>query len=372
MLTNTKIKRLRPREKLYREIDSDGLYIEVKPNGKKYWRLRIFKPKPKMMSLGEWPSVDIDMARIERDQAKAALEYGAHVFEAVARDWHAHKNYSSEKNKKLEWRRIENYLLPTLGDMRVAEIKPKHILPILKTIERSGHLELARRVRALASRVFRYAVVNLMCEHDPAGVLLGATKKPITKNMAAIVDEVGFADLLKSIDNASRLSPSVKFALQFAPFVFVRSNELREAVFDEFDFNKLLWTIPADRMKMKRDHVVPLHPAAVGFVRDAYSFSRDNYVFSGAKAGRPLSENTLNHALRSLGYDKSAVTFHGFRSSFSTLAREELRLDEDLIERQLAHSVGNSVKAAYDRSYKLEERIKMMHQWGDYLVKLKK
>lgn len=372
MLTNTKIKRFRARDKIYREIDSDGLYIAIRPSGVKVWQLRVYKPKESIITLGEWPSLSIEDARLERDQLKKRENYGVVCFKEVANAWWLNKNYASEKNKKLEWRRIENYLLPTLGGMNMADIRPRHILPILKSIELSGHLELARRIRSLASYIFRYGIVNLFCDDDPAAMLVGATKKPVVKHFPAIVDEVGFSDLLRRIDDASYLMPQTKYALQFAPFVFVRSSELRLAVPSEFDFNKMLWSIPFSNMKKKRDHLVPLHKAAAVYVQRALQFGGDDFVFSGHRKGRPLSENTLNQALRSIGYAKEDITFHGFRSSFSTLAREVLRLDEDLIERQLAHVVGGAVKSIYDRSYKLEERTEMMNAWGDYLVYLKK
>lgn len=372
MLNNTNIKRLKPRDKPYRILDYDGLYIEVRPNNRKIWRVRFNKPKPKIITLGDYPLISLDKARLERDALKNNTALGEHLFRDIALLWHGQKDYLSNKNSKVELRRLERYLIPSLGDRIISQIKSLHILPILKAIEGSGHLETAKRVRSIASQIFKYACWNLMCEEDPTAILVGATKSPKVTHFASITDEQGFSILLKKIAQANHFMPTLKYALLIAPFVFVRSSELRNAHPEEFDLDKKIWTIPAVRMKMKRDHIIPLHDSLIPIIEQCLSFASSEYLFAGQRKGRPISENTLNVALRSLGYDKTEVTFHGFRSSFSTLARESLRLDDDLIERQLAHSVGNSVKAAYDRSFKLEERAELMNEWGDYLLRLKK
>jgi integrase len=373
MLNKTVIKRLRPREKMYRILDGDGLYIEVRTNGEKYWRFRFKKldGKSTMVSLGRYPDIGIEEARIERDFRRRQMLYGDISFAEVSRQWHEHKNYNSEKNSMLERSRVENYLIPRLGRMKIAEIKPANILPILKTIEASGHLELARRVRSIASQIFRYGVVNLMCDSDPAGLLVGATKRPVVRHMPAITDEAGFKGLLQAIEKADSLMPSVKFCLQVAPYVVLRSGEIRHIRPDQVDFDKRLLVIPADIMKTKKDHLVPLHSSVVRLLELALEFSNDDFIFPGARPGRPISENTLNMALRSLGFDKDTAVFHGFRSSFSTLGREVHRFEDDLIERQLAHIDRNAVRAAYDRSHRLEERTAMQRLWGDYLDRLK-
>lgn len=369
VLNHTKIKRLRPKEKMYRVIDGDGLYIEVKPNGGKYWRWRYRKAdgKSTMASLGKWPEVDIETARIDRDLRKQQAEYGNTTFGEAARLWFAAQPYRSEKNAALVWRRVELYLLPKLGNRQIASIKPADVLPILKAIEAAGHLELARRVRTIASQVFRYGVVNLMCDTDPAGLLQGATRMPTIKHMPAITDEKGFGQLLRAIDAADSLITTVRCCLQVAPYVALRSGEIRNARPEHLDLKRKLWTLPAEQTKMKKDHLVPLHDSAITILRAALQFSDGQYIFAGQRKGRPISENSLNVALRSLGYSKDVMVFHGFRSSFSTLGREVLRFDNELIERQLAHVDKNSVRAAYDRSYRLEERASMMRRWGDYL-----
>lgn len=358
---------------MYRILDGDGLYIEVRTNGEKYWRFRFKKldGKSTMVSLGRYPDIGIEEARIERDFRRRQMLYGDISFAEVSRQWHEHKNYNSEKNSMLERSRVENYLIPRLGRMKIAEIKPANILPILKTIEASGHLELARRVRSIASQIFRYGVVNLMCDSDPAGLLVGATKRPVVRHMPAITDEAGFKGLLQAIEKADSLMPSVKFCLQVAPYVVLRSGEIRHIRPDQVDFDKRLLVIPADIMKTKKDHLVPLHSSVVRLLELALEFSNDDFIFPGARPGRPISENTLNMALRSLGFDKDTAVFHGFRSSFSTLGREVHRFEDDLIERQLAHIDRNAVRAAYDRSHRLEERTAMQRLWGEYLDRLK-
>lgn len=373
MLNKTAIKRLRPRDKMYRILDGDGLYLEVRTNGEKYWRFRFKKldGKNTMVSLGRYPDIGIEESRIERDFRRRQLLYGDISFAEVSRQWHEHKHYNSEKNSMLEWSRVDNYLIPRLGRMKITEIRPANILPILKTIEASGHLELARRVRSIASQIFRYGVVNLMCDSDPAGLLVGATKRPVVRHMPAITDEVGFKGLLQAIEKADSLMPSVKFCLQVAPYVVLRSGEIRHIRPDQIDFDKRLLVIPADIMKTKKDHLVPLHSSVVRLLELALELSNDDFIFPGARRGRPISENTLNMALRSLGYDKDTAVFHGFRSSFSTLGREVHRFEDDLIERQLAHIDRNAVRAAYDRSHRLEERTAMQRLWGDYLDRLK-
>ena len=369
MLNNTKIKRLRAKSKPYRVLDGDNLYIEVKPNGGKFWRWRYKKPNGNstMSSLGQWPGVDVDAARLERDLRKKQAEYGNATFGDAAAQWFAAQNYRSEKNAALVWRRTELYLLPKLGPMMIANIKPIDVLPILKHIEAAGHLELARRVRTIASQIFRYGVVNLMCDTDPAGLLQGATRMPTVKHMPAITDEQGFGHLLRAIDTADHLMTTVRCCLQVAPYVALRSGEIRNSKPEHLDMKRKIWILPAEFMKMKKDHLVPLHDSAIPILKAALEFSDGQYIFSGQRKGRPISENSLNVALRSLGFDKDTMVFHGFRSSFSTLGREILRFEDELIERQLAHVDKNSVRAAYDRSYRLEERAAMMRRWGDYL-----
>jgi integrase len=371
MLTNTQIKRLKPSSKLQRYLDSDGLYLEVSLSGNKNWRYRYknFAGSWTMKALGSYPQTSLEKARELRDDFKSVKDYKEVSFEQTALEWLDWKGYSSEKNKQIILRRIENYLLPELGDSILSHIRPRDILPILKRIETRGYLDLARRIQNITSQIFKYGVQNLYCESNPAEPLQGCTKKPQVTHMPAIVEERAFADLLKRINQAEHLLPSIKLCLQIAPYVFLRSASIRMAKVEHLDLKNNLWVIPKD--KMGREHWIPLSSSMKQLLELAVSISDGGYLFNGTRPHKPLSENTLNIALRSLGIDKNEHVFHGFRSSFSTLAREQLRLDDNLIELQLGHVEGNKVKAAYDRSQRLEERREMIYQWSDYLDYLK-
>ena len=367
MLTISQINRIKTPSKLVRHLDSDGLYLEVSPKGTKGWRYRYknYDDKWTMKSLGHYPQVSLEEARELRDDLKNVAQYKAVTFELAASQWLEYKGYTSSKNKKLIQRRIECYLLPKLGDMTISHIKPRDILPILKQIEARGYLDLARRVQTITSQIFKYGVQNLYCETNPAQPLQGCTKKPTVRHMPAITEERAFANLLRTIDHAEHLMPSVKLCLQVAPHVFLRSESIRMAKPEHIDFNRKLWIIPKD--KMGREHWIPLTEPVIKLLKLAVAQSDGDYLFNGSRPHKPLSENTLNIALRSLGIDKNTHVFHGFRSSFSTLAREHCRLDGDLIELQLGHIEGNKVKAAYDRSMRLEERRELMEAWGSYI-----
>jgi integrase len=370
MLTTTQINRIKQPSKLARFVDADGLYLEVRPSGSKKWiyRYKNFNDNWTMKALGQYPQVSLDRARELRDELKQFAEYQPVTFEQAASEWLEHKGYTSSKNNLVVQRRIEVYLLPKLGSMTLSHIKPRDILPILKQIEARGYLELARRVQNIASQIFKYGVQNLYCENNPAQPLQGCTKKPSVKHMPAITDEGEFARLLQVIDHADHLMPSIKLCLQVAPHVFLRSASIRMAKPEHVDLDRKLWIIPKD--KMGREHWIPLTDPVLRLLELAVDQSDGEFLFNGSRPSRPLSENTLNVALRSLGIDKNTHVFHGFRSSFSTLAREHLRLPSDLIELQLGHIEGNQVKAAYDRSQRLEERREMMQVWSSYLQSL--
>lgn len=372
MLTNTKIQRLKIPSKIERHLDSNGLYIELTKSGGKNWRYRYKNDAGlwTMKALGSYPKVSLEKARALRDDLEKVVEYKCISFRETASEWLVYKGYTSSKNHHLVQRRIDNYLLPQLGNMTLSHIKPRDILPILKQIERKGHLELARRVQNILSQIFKYGVQNLYCESNPAQPLQGCTKKPQIKNMPAIIEEATFARLLTTIDNAQQLMPSVKRCLQIAPFVFLRSESIRMAKVEDIDFDRMLWIIPKD--KMGREHWIPLTAPVMKLLELAIESSDGGYLFPGNKAHRPLSENTLNKALRAIGIDKDKHVFHGFRSSFSTLAREHCRFDGDLIELQLGHIEANKVKAAYDRSMRLEERRELMEAWSKYLEQLRR
>ena len=371
MLTTTKINRIKPSSKLQRHLDADGLYLEVTRKGSKIWRYRYqnYAGTWTMKSLGKFPQISLERARELRDDLQSIKDYKEVSFEQTALEWLDYKGYASAKNKQIVRRRIENYLLPELGGRVLSHIRARDLLPILKRIEARGYLDLARRIQNIASQIFTYGVQNLYCESNPAQLLQGATKKPTVKHMPAIIDEENFSHLLKTIDQAEHLMPSVKLCLQIAPYVFLRSASIRMAKPEHIDLENKLWIIPKD--KMGREHWIPLTNSMILILKEVLSLTDGDYLFNGARLHKPLSENTLNIALRSIGIDKNTHVFHGFRSSFSTLAREKLRLDNDLIEVQLGHIEGNKVKAAYDRSQRLEERRELMQVWSEYIDQLK-
>lgn len=374
MLTNTQIKRLKPKDKTYRIADSDGLALEIRTNGRKFWRWRYQNHDGKwsMKSLGEYPDISIEVARVLRDDQRSTSDFAKATFEDAAKQWYATQSYTSDKNAKQVWSMIDTYLLPRLGGVRMADIKAQDILPILKDIEKRGKLEQCKRVRTKASQIFRYGVANLMCEYDPTLSLKDATAKPKAQKRSAIIDEYGFARLLKTIEAAQHLSPSVKIGLQLSAHVFLRSSELRKTTVDMIDLNNRLWTLPAEIMKKKKDHMVPLSDQVIELLKKAFEYKDplSNLLLPGHRRGRPLSENTFNVALSSMGITGDLHVQHGFRASFSTLGREIHRFDNDLIERQLAHVQKDSVRAAYDRSYRIEDRAVMLQTWSDYLDRL--
>jgi integrase len=371
MLNKTQINRLKPTGKIQRHLDSDGLYLEVTASGSKVWRYRFkdFSGAWTMKSVGSFPELSVEQARVLRDELKAQKDYKPITFEIAALEWLEYKGYTSIKNKASIKSRIKTYFLPSLGNLLVSHIKPKDLLPIFKSIESSGHLDLARRMQNIASQIFKYSVQNLYCETNPAQPLQGCTKKPQIRNMSAITEPEAFKRLIKTIDQADLLMPSLHLCLQIAPYVFLRSASIRMAKPEHIDLAKRLWVIPKD--KMGREHWIPLTDSMAEILKQALALSDGELVFNGARPNRPLSENTLNMALRSIGFDKQTHVFHGFRSSFSTLAREILRLDNELIELQLGHVQLNKVRAAYDRSQRLEERREMMQKWSDFVDGLK-
>lgn len=279
MLTNSKINRFKRSSKLQRHLDADGLYLEVSPVGSKKWRYRYknFEGNWTMKSLGSYPQINLERARELRDDFKSIKDYKEVSFEQATLEWLDYKGYSSTKNKQIILRRIQTYLLPVLGECILSHIRPRDILPILKRIEARGYLDLARRVQNITSQIFKYGVQNLYCETNPAEPLQGSTKKPQVTHMPAIVDEEGFSQLLKTIDQADHLMPSVKLCLQIAPYVFLRSASIRMAKPEHIDFQNKLWVIPKD--KMGREHWIPLTNPMIEILEQAIQLSDGNYLF---------------------------------------------------------------------------------------------
>jgi len=391
-LTDVSIRQAAPREKEFKIGDAGGLYLLVKPNGSKLWRMKYRTGgREQKLSFGGWPSVSLREARIRRDEARVEIgrggnparrrreerieeETGAgHTFAEVAAEYIekcAQEGYAETTLTKARW--FLDILSPGMGNTPVAEVSPHELLATLRRIERKGHRESARRARSFASRVFRYAVATLRAEHDPAQPLRGALIAPVTKHYAAITDPAKLGGLLRAIDGFEG-SPVTLQALRISPHVFVRPGELRHASWDEIDFEQAIWRIPAGRMKSRKPHHVPLSSQVLAMFREHGELrGRKGYVFASLSTrGRPMSENTINAALRRLGYSGDEMTAHGMRATASTLLNESGLWSSDAIERSLAHSDTNAVRGIYHRGQHWEERVRMVQWWSNHLDCLK-
>ena len=370
--------------KLY---DGDGLYLLVNPSGSKLWRFKYqYEGKEKLISLGAYPAVSLKAARAKRDAARAQLGAGenpsaqrqaaaaacANTFEIVARE------YLEQESKRLgavtirdnTWR-LNTFLVPVLGSRPIDKIEALELLQVLRKVEARGLTDSVVRTKTLAGRVFRFGIATGRCRRDPSADLKGAITVPPAKHHAAITDPKRVGELLIAVDGY-RGQPSTFFALKLLPLVFVRSAELRGASWDEIDFESGTWRIPGARMKMTDEHIVPLSRQALALLRELQSHTgHTSLLFPGLISNdRPISENTLNGALERLGYSSDEQTPHGFRTIASTMLNE-LGVAPDLIELQLAHKERNSVRAAYNRAQRLEERRSMMQRWADHLDGLK-
>lgn len=393
-LTDTAIRNAKAAEKPVKLTDGDGLYLLLQPSGAKWWRFDYrFDGKRKTLSMGVYPEVTLKQARERRDDARKLLadgtdpgrhrkvtkaaraELAANSFEVVAREWYARqKDVISESTRDKREKLLENDLFPYIGAQPVSEITAPDLVKIIKRIEGRGAFDIAKRAHQTAGRIFRYAVAHGLCTRDPSrDIEVRDVLQPVqTRHHASITDPKEVGGLLRAIDGFVG-SFVTRCALQLAPLVFVRPGELRHAEWSEFDFEKEEWRIPGPKMKMRETHIVPLSHQALEVLREVHQLTGSKmYVFPSERGGgRPMSENTVNAALRRLGYTKDEMTGHGFRSTASTLLHE-LGFDHRVIERQLAHGERNKVAAAYNFAEYLPERRQMMQRWADYLDKLKK
>jgi integrase len=401
-LDNLTIKNTTPADKPQKLADGKGLFLLVNPNGSKYWRMAYrFNDKHKTLALGVYPTVSLAEARNRRETARQLLDAGtdpseivtkkakkaatvaAHVieetkaelmFEFVATEWFTRHAVNWQKNHADKIiNRLKADVFPWIGKRPINEVTPPELLTVLRRIESRGALETAHRVLANCGQIFRYAVATGRAERNQAADLRGALPPIMGTHFASITEPNQIGELLRKI-NGYKGSFVTRCAMQLAPYVFVRPGELRHAEWCEIDLDKAEWRIPANKMKMGTLHIVPLSTQAVTILREIQPLTGTRkYVFSGAyDATRPMSENTVNKALRSLGYDtKTQLTGHGFRSMASTLLNEQ-GYNSDAIERQLAHSERDGVRAAYNYAQYLPERKTMMQAWADYLDGLKK
>ena len=389
-LTDTAIRNAKPQNKQYKLTDEKGMYLLVN-NAGKYFRLDYrFAGKRKTLALGVYPDVKLVEAREKRDDARKMIangidpsqtrkvlksiqiEQSENSFEAVAREWHGKysSNWADSHAKKI-LRRFELYIFPWLGSRPIAEVTPPELLTVLRKIEGKGILETAHRAQQNCGQVFRYAIATGRAERDPSADLRGALTPAKHARMATITDPKKIGELLRAIDGYEG-TPVAKCALKLAPLVFVRPGELRHAEWIEIDLDTAEWRIPAEKMKMKDPHIVPLSSQAVEVLCEILPITgQGRYVFPSVRTNsRPMSENTVLAALRRMGFTKEEMSCHGFRAMASTVLHEQ-GWNRDAIERQLAHVERNSVRAAYNYAEFLPERRKMMQAWADYLDLLK-
>jgi len=385
MLTNTQIKNLKPNGKLYRELDSLGLYIEVNKSGSKTWRQRFYiNGKENMLTLGAYPDVSLLDARQARDHNKQLIkldidpsklgqdntQISGETFTDMFNVWHKHM-YDSWDEKYAEdvIQRSKRYLLPYIGSKKIDSITSKDMLTLFKSIEKRGVIDTLHKIKGIASRVFRHSVGMGVIESDPTRDLPSDIfKKKKTKHYSTITDPREIGGLLRMLDTY-KWSPDVAAALKLAPHLFLRPAELAGLTWKEVDFDDNIIRIAPERMKMKRTHLVPMSKQ-VSSILLSIKTSND-FVFSSPRGkSRHINPESLRAGLRRLGLTNDDLTTHGFRHMASTRLNE-LGFNSDVIERQLAHCETNKVKAAYNHAEHLIERKKMMQHWSDYLDKLK-
>lgn len=392
MLKLFEIQKARPKDKPYKLSDGAGLHLLVRTSGRKLWRFRYhFDGKEKMISFGSFPEVSLVGARSKRDEARKLLEAGTdpsrkkqldkiaaattarNTFGAIAEE---HLQNLQERGAA-ETTMIKNRwylqkLAAPLTSLPITEITPAEILHLLKRIEKSGRRETARKVRSAIGSVFRLAITTLRATNDPTFPLRGALLKPNVQHRPAITDETKLGALLVATDEYDGW-PTIRAALQLLILTMTRPIELRLMRRTEIVWPKAVWRIPAERMKMRRPHDVPLSQQAIAILRDIWPLSEhQELVLPSIRSPlKPLSENAMNSALRRMGYTKDEVCSHGFRASASTILNER-GYDGDVIEAALAHQAEDEVRATYNRARYWPQRVKMMQDWADLLDQFKK
>jgi integrase len=375
-----------------KHTDGKGMYLLIKEAGR-YWRMDYrFMDKRKTLALGVYPEISLAKARKRREKARELLAEGsdpsaakqdeqqakqaeaANTFERVAREWLEKTSASRAaitQEKVQTW--LEKDVFPHIGHMPMRSIGPRDVLDkVVRRMEQRGVIDTAHRIKQLCGQVFRYAVVTGGAERDVTSDLKDALQKKVKVHHAAVTEPKAAGELMRAIYGYTG-HPTTVAALKLAPLVFVRPGELRTAEWAEIDLEAAEWRIPGSKMKMGHDHIVPLCKQAVDILRGIQPLTgAGRYVFPSIRTGqRPMSENTVNSALRALGYPTEVHTGHGFRAMARTIMDEELEMRVDLIEHQLAHTVKDPNGRAYNRTAHLPARRKMMQKWGDYLDKLR-
>lgn len=398
-LTDAKVRAAKPLDKSYKLTDGDGMHLMVHINGSKYWRLQYrFGGKQKMLALGVYPDISLAEAREKRDAARKLIANGFdpsekrkevkeeqqkefNTFEKVARDWHATNKKWSEGHSHRVLKSLEDNIFAAIGKRNIAELKTWDLLELIKAVEMSGRLEVAARLQQRVTAIMRYAVQSGLIDYNPAQDMAGAVATGKRVHRAAL-ELKRLPEFLQRIDNYKG-RPLTKLAVKLTLLVFIRSSELRFARWDEIDFENAMWTIPAEReaiegvkhshrgSKMHTPHLVPLSRQAIEILKQIYQFSGNHeLIFIGDHNPRkPMSENTVNNALRVMGYDtKTEVCGHGFRTMACSSLIESGLWSKDAVERQMSHQERNSVRAAYiHKAEHLDERRLMLQWWADFL-----
>ncbi len=389
-LSEVTVRTSKPQAKEYKIFDGGGLFLLVTPTGGKLWRLKYrFEGKEKMIAMGSYPEISLMEARRRRDEARKLLANGVNpgavrkaqkqadteekeTFEVIAREWHSkffHTWTEGYAGKIL--RALERDVFPWIGKRPISEIKAPEVLTVLRRVEGRA-LETAHRLRGVIGQILRYGVQTARLERDPSMDLRGALPQPVERHFSAITDPKEVAHLLQSLDGYQGHFV-VRCALRLAPLVFTRPGELRHAEWSEIDLDEATWNIPAEKMKLRRPHLVPLSKQAVEILRELQPLTGSGkYVFPSARTNdRPMSNNAVLAALRRMGYDKENMSGHGFRAMARTILDEVLHVSPYVIEAQLAHKVPDALGRSYNRTQHLDERRKMMQRWADYLDSIK-
>ncbi|HDS6850650.1 TPA: integrase arm-type DNA-binding domain-containing protein [Enterobacter cancerogenus] len=397
-LTDIKVRTAKPTDKQYKLTDGNGMHLLVHPNGSRYWRLQYrYGGKQKMLALGVYPDVSLADARARRDEARKLLANGidpgdkkkndkveqeeARTFEQLAIEWHATNKKWSEEHSRRVLKSLEDNLFPAIGKRNIADLKTRDLLAPIKAVELSGRLEVASRLQQRTTAIMRYAVQSSLLDYNPAQEMVGAVASSNRQHRPALVLK-RTPELLQRIDSYTG-RPLTRLAVELTLLVFIRSSELRFARWSEIDFETSMWTIPAEReaiegvkhsqrgSKMRTPHLVPLSHQALAILKQVHKFSGDrDFVFIGDHDHRkPMSENTVNKALRVMGYDtKVEVCGHGFRTMACSSLIESGLWSRDAVERQMSHMERNSVRAAYiHKAEHIDERRLMLQWWADFL-----
>ncbi|MDB6086855.1 MAG: integrase [Gammaproteobacteria bacterium] len=389
MLNDTMIRTIKPGQKPQKLFDTGGLYLLLQPNDARYWRLKYrLHGIEKTLSLGVYPEVSLKQARERREKLrqqiandidpsgarKAEKRADAQSFKSVALEWHQQRVATWSKGYATQlMHRMNKNLFPWIGSKPIAKMTAADFLDCLQRIEKRGAVEMAHRARGTCSDVMRFAVATRRAERDPTVDLRGAIAPTKRKHLASIKDPKGIGDLMRAIDGYVGRSEVVNAAVRLIPLVFTRTCEMRKAEWSEFDLDNAQWKVPPERMKRRFPQIVPLSTQAIKILRDLLPITGPNgLVFPSIRSGsRPISDGTINAALRMMGYTGDHMTGHGFRSMASTILNEQ-GWHPDAIERQLSHAEKNTVRGIYNYAEYLPIRREMMQAWADYLDALRK